>query len=620
MNVPHVNTGTAWASPRRLQALAIALAVTVLALFPLVSDNAYYQNMAIMAFLLAVMASGWNIISGYTGYISLGQSAFLGIGAYTTALLSIHLGWSPLLAAPVGGLTSAAAALLLGLVGRRTRGIAFVIVSFAFLEFAALLVSNWSSVTKGNHGLALPLPSWDRDLLNIPFYYALLVLLVLTVWGSWAIRRSTFGIGLLAIRDDESKADGVGVRTDRYKMLAFAASALPIGIAGGVYGYYISFLEPAAMFDIVIAMQILLAAHLGGVGTLWGPVLGAFLLEPLNQFTNQTLSGPDAGSWRMIMYGTLLAVIVLFLPRGIITESRAWLSRRRGTAPRARAGVRLTDVPATLPAPSLPRPTGELPSGEPLLRVTGLGKAFGGVKAVDDCSFTVREGSVTGLIGPNGSGKTTVFNLLDGGLGADSGTIELAGRRIDRLPRWRRAHSGLARTFQATRVFPRLTALENLAVPSRSYSARGLRAGVFTGEEAERAQEWLEFVGMGAYSHHLAGELSYGQQKLIELAQALVLEPRLLLLDEPAAGINPALVERISDIVRKLNAAGTTVVIVEHNMPLVLSLCDHIHVLARGRVIASGPPREIERDPAVLDAYLGDNQAAMAGTTSGANR
>ncbi|MFG2176480.1 branched-chain amino acid ABC transporter permease [Streptomyces niveus] len=168
MNVPRVNTGTAWASPRRFQALAIALAVTVLALFPLVSDNAYYQNMAIMAFLLAVMASGWNIISGYTGYISLGQSAFLGIGAYTTALLSIHLGWSPLLAAPVGGLTSAAAALLLGLVGRRTRGIAFVIVSFAFLEFAALLVSNWSSVTKGNHGLALPLPTWDRELLNIP--------------------------------------------------------------------------------------------------------------------------------------------------------------------------------------------------------------------------------------------------------------------------------------------------------------------------------------------------------------------------------------------------------------------------------------------------------------------
>lgn len=141
---------------------------------------------------------------------------------------------------------------------------------------------------------------------------------------------------------------------------------------------------------------------------------------------------------------------------------------------------------------------------------------------------------------------------------------------------------------------------------------------MFTGEEAERAQEWLEFVGMGAYSHHLAGELSYGQQKLIELAQALVLEPRLLLLDEPAAGINPALVERITDIVRKLNAAGTTVVIVEHNMPLVLSLCDHIHVLAQGRVIASGPPHQIERDPAVLDAYLGDNQAAMAGTT-GAN-
>ena len=591
----------------RLRAYGIGLAAVGLAVLPLVNDNAYVQNMAIMAFLLAVMASGWNIISGYAGYISLGQSAFLGVGAYTTALLSIHTGVSPLLAAPVGGVVAAASALVLGLVGRRTRGIAFVIISFAFLEFMSLVVSNWGSLTNGNHGLALPLPTWDRAYLNWPFYYYLLALLMLTVWGSWAIRRSKFGIGLMALRDDESKADGIGLRTDRYKMFAFAASAFPIGVAGGVYGYYIAFLEPAAMFDIIIAMQIVLAAHLGGVGTLWGPVLGAFLLEPLNQFTNQTLSGPDAGSWRLIIYGALLAAIVLFFPKGVLTEGAAWLARRRRTGPQAKAGTRLTPVPAHLPAAVLVRDRTPAPAEVPLLRVTELSKSFGGVRAVDGCSFTVERGSITGLIGPNGSGKTTVFNLLDGSLSADHGTIHLGERRIDRLPRWQRAHAGLARTFQATRVFPQLTALENLAVPSRSFSTTGLAASAISGKEAERAREWLDFVGMAAYAEHRAGDLSYGQQKLVELAQVLMLEPELLLLDEPAAGINPALVERLGDIIRKLDEAGTTVLIVEHNMPLVLSLCDHIHVLAQGHVIASGPPGVIEQDPAVLDAYLGDH-------------
>ncbi|MCW2880704.1 MAG: amino acid/amide transporter rane protein 2, family / amino acid/amide transporter [Sphaerisporangium sp.] len=606
----------------RLRAGGIGLAAVVLAGLPLVSDNGYLQNMAIMVFLLAVMASGWNIISGYTGYVSLGQSAFLGAGAYTTALLSIHTGVSPLLAAPAGGVVAAAAALVLSLVGRRTRGIAFVIVSFAFLELTALLVSNWSSLTNGNHGLALPLPTWDRAYLNWPFYYYLLVLLALTVWGSWAIRRSKLGIGLMAIRDDESKADGVGVRTDRYKMLAFAASAFPIGIAGGVYAYYIAFLVPASMFDIVIAMQIVLAAHLGGVGTLWGPVLGAFLLEPLNQFTNQNLSGPDAGSWRLIIYGALLAAIVLFFPKGVLTEGAAWLARRRRTEPQATAGTRLTAVPDRLPRPTVIRSRTPQTASAPLLRVEGLNKAFGGLHAVDGCAFTVERNSITGLIGPNGSGKTTVFNLLDGSLAADGGSIYLGERRIDHLARWQRAHAGLARTFQATRVFPQLTALENLAVPSRSFSTAGLTASAISGKEAARAHEWLAFVGMDAYAEHRAGGLSYGQQKLIELAQALMLEPEVLLLDEPAAGINPTLVERLADIVRKLNEAATTVVIVEHNMPLVLSLCDHIHVLAQGHVIASGPPGEIERDPAVLDAYLGDhtpgpgNDPAPSGATA----
>jgi ABC-type branched-subunit amino acid transport system ATPase component len=225
---------------------------------------------------------------------------------------------------------------------------------------------------------------------------------------------------------------------------------------------------------------------------------------------------------------------------------------------------------------------------------------------VDGCSFTVAEGGLTGLIGPNGSGKTTIFNLVTGMVRGDGGSIRFDGRPIERVLPWERAHLGLGRTFQVTRLFPRMTVLENLVAPLRGFSWPNLAADAVGGPEARRAEELLDLVGLGPLAAQPAGQLSFGQQKLAELAQVLMLEPRLVLLDEPAGGVNPGMIERIAELLLELNRRGITFLIVEHNMPMVLGLCDPVLVMARGRVIAEGPPGAIQRDPAVLDAYLGE--------------
>ncbi len=578
---------------RRAVVVATGLA---LAAYPLVRlDDAYGQSVMIFAFLLAVMAGGWNIMAGFTGYVSLGQSAFLGIGAYTVALLSLHLHLSPLLLAPLGGVAAALVAAVLGATVMRTREHAFVIITIALLFLFQTLALNLGGLTGGSNGLTLPLPSWDRDIQNLPFYYAMLVLLVLSVALSWWIRRSKLGTGLVAIREDEDKAAAIGVRTPAYKVLSFVASAVLIGVAGGVYAYFLTFIDPRGMFDILVSVQIVLAALLGGRGTIWGPVIGAFAVVPLNEAANSIAA---AEGLRLLVFGLALGAVVLFLPLGAIPSAQAWWSRRGERPVPVERRQPLTVSERAEPAPQAP--------GSVLLEVDGVARRFGGVTAVDACSFAVREGSLTGLIGPNGSGKTTTFNLLSGMLRCGAGAIRLDGRRIDRLAPWERAYLGLGRTFQITRLFPGMTVLENVVAPLRRFSWPNLAADAVGGKEARRAEELLDFVGMQPFAGHPAGQLSFGQQKLVELAQALMLEPRLLLLDEPAGGVNPGLVERLAELIRELRGQGLTVVVVEHNMPLVLGLCDPILVMARGKVIAEGSPAAIQRDPLVLDAYLGE--------------
>jgi branched-chain amino acid transport system ATP-binding protein/branched-chain amino acid transport system permease protein len=572
-------------------------------LFPVASSDLFFQNMIILSLTFAIGAVGLNVISGYGGYVSLGQSAFLGIGAYTVGLLSVRIDVSPFVFVPLAGIVGAVFAALLGVIAMRTRGHAFVILTIAFLLLMQLILLNWPSFTKGSAGLSLPLALFPEDIQNWPFYYALVLLLALSVLLSWRIRRTKLGMGLIAMREDEDKAATVGISTPTYKILGFVASAVFLSMAGGVYAYYLNFIDPRGMFDIVISVQIVLSLLLGGRGTLWGPVLGAFIIEPLNEFANQSLGG---GNSRLLIFGGLMALVVLFMPQGIVPFVAEQLDRRRRKGEDAIVGARL-EGPLVMREREEAPVGHEVHAGRPLLEVKGLEKRFGGLRAVDGCSFTVPEGSITALIGPNGSGKTTAFNLIDGTMRSSAGEVWFDGKRIDGKRPWARAHAGIGRTFQITRLFRDMTVLENVVAPLRTFSWGQLNAGAVSGPEAARAEELLEFVGMRRYRDQKARALSYGQQKLVELAQVLMLDPKLILLDEPAGGINPTAIERMGEMIRQLNRQGTTFLIVEHNMPFVLGLCDPVLVLARGTCICEGGPEMVQQDPRVLDAYLGED-------------
>ena len=596
----------------------IAVAVVALAVFPLVSNDLYYQAMLILTFLLAIGATGWNIMGGYAGYISLGNSVFVGLGAYTTGILAAKQNISPFLGCLVGGLVCALAAAVLSLVTRRSRGMYFTIVTFAALQLLAIVATIWSGLTGGSQGLALPLPAWSLSYEDWPFYYSLLGLLVLSVAVSAGVRRSKLGLGLFAIQDDEGKAAGLGVAVSVYKLIAFVLGGTFFGVAGGIYAYYVTFLNVSAVFDIVTSMLIVLSALLGGRGTLWGPVLGAFIIEPLANLTSTSLGGADAGAIRLLLFGGLLGGVVLFLPRGVLPTWHAW--RRKDHDHPERTVV----PPAADASPGAPAAEGTSRGTRSrdgaVLTVRGLAKAFGGVRAVDGVDLDVAPASVTGLMGPNGSGKTTLFNLIDGTVRASGGRIALAGRRVERSGRPARSHGGLARTYQLPRLFPSLTVLENVVLAERRLALSRLFLPRVTAAERPRALAVLADLGLSGCADASPAMLSYGQRKLIELAQVLWLDPALVLLDEPAAGISPALSERLAGIIRRLRADGTGVLLVEHDVAFLASLCDLVYVMADGRIIARGTVQEVSADPAVVDAYLGDQVALVTADQAAASR
>lgn len=592
-----------------LRYVVATLVIVVVAFFPVFSANHFYQNFVILALVGAIGATGLNIISGYAGYTSLGHGAFLGIGTYAAAILTQHVHVSPFVWMPVSGIVASACAALLGVVAMRAKGAAFAIISLSLGAIVLLLAQNWTSVTHGNGGLYFPLPHSSIQFQNWPFHFALVGTLAAALLTSWFVGHTRFGLGLMSIREDESKAETVGINTRAYKLIGFVISAFFIGVAGAVYGYYISSVNPVAAFSILVSVQFVIAMLLGGAGTLWGPVFGAFLVEFVNEYANNNFGG--GGNARLAMFGGLLVLVVLFLPQGILVSASSVFSRWVGKGRPAEVGSRLEPI-GTVPsfvstsAADEPRAgTSPSPASSPILEVRGIEKRFGGLRVLSGCDITVPRGSVTGLIGPNGSGKTTLFNIVDGSMACNGGEVLLNGSTVTRSQPWVRSHMGLSRTFQITRLFQNLTVLENMLAPAGKTTLGSLVARADSGREVDRARDLLDFVGLGRYATVRAGSLSYGQQRLVELAQVLMMRPELILLDEPCAGINPTLIERMKLMIRSLNQEGISFLIVEHNMPFVMSLCDKVVVLANGKRLAEGNPSDVQNNRLVLDAYLG---------------
>jgi ABC-type branched-subunit amino acid transport system ATPase component/ABC-type branched-subunit amino acid transport system permease subunit len=571
-----------------------AVAFGGLAALPLVIGEHWILSLAIFTLMYAALGSAWNLLGGYAGYISLGHVAFFGIGAYALGIALGHVAspgvWLPFLLLPVIGVGTAAVTLPIAWVALRTRATTFAIVTLTLLFVVQTLAFNLPGLTGGSQGLAMPVPPFPLGSFERPFYLAMLALLALAMLVSWYVLGSRVGLELLAVREDEERARGLGVRTTTVKLAAFAASVAITAMCGGVWAYYIAFIYPQFAIDPLISIGTVLMVFLGGRGTLWGPPLGAAVLIPAQQYLAYRFGQNDL---YLVGYAAVFLLVVLFLPRGILPSvaERA----RRWRAPPGEVSQESTTT--------RPRP-GRWSELATLLEVDGVTKCFGGVVALERCSFTVAEGTITALIGPNGSGKTTVFNLVTGYQGADAGAFAFRGEPVPHPDPARLCRQGLARTFQQARVFPRLSVLDNLVLGLQR-SRKGLLRRRLGDAEQARAGELLAEFGLTGAAGQSAGELSYGQRKLLELATVLMGRPRLVLLDEPTAGINPAMIPVIERHVRAHHARGVTFLIVEHDMGVVMRLCDPVIVLERGSVIATGPPAAVQADPRVLDAYLG---------------
>jgi ABC-type branched-subunit amino acid transport system ATPase component/ABC-type branched-subunit amino acid transport system permease subunit len=569
----------------------LGFAVAILVLSFLILKSTYYQLVLTQVLLWAVLSLGWNLLSGYSGYFSFGHAAFWGLGAYTVALGMLYLDLTPWISIPFAALVGAVAGAIIGYPTFRLRGHYFALAMLAY-PLATLYVFQWL----GYQELALPMKR-EAPLLYMQFedqrLYVVLALglLVAALLISLKVENSRFGMALLAIKQNEPAAEAAGINTWRWKMLALMLSGAISAIAGGLYGVVLLVVTPEAVFGMLVSAQALILALFGGVGSLWGPVIGAMLLVPLAEGLNAELGDVLPGI-QGVVYGIAIIMIILWAPEGVYWRVLDRFSRR---APVASAPETAT---ALATANVAPLPRAPAPLGADLLVLRDIGISFGGLRALDGIDLAVPEGGLYGIIGPNGAGKTTLFNVINGFLAPDRGAITFSGESITGLRPNQVCRRGIGRTFQVVRAFPRMTVLENVIV------------GAFVGapDDAtarQMALAALDRVGLSAQSEAIAGGLTTRELRLMELARALVPHPRLMLLDETLAGLAHDDLDGILTVIRQLRADGITVVIIEHTMQAMVKLVDHFTVLDHGRLIASGRPDDVVRDPSVIEAYLG---------------
>jgi len=575
---------------RQLWAI-LGFAAAVLLLSAVLRSD-YFELVLTQVLLWAVLSLAWNILCGYSGYFSFGHAAFWGLGAYTVALGLIHLNLTPWVTIPFCAVVGGLAGALIGFPTFRLRGHYFALAMLAY-PLATLYVFQWL----GYQEIPLPMKREAATLYmqfaNPRAYVALaLGLLVVSLLISLKIENSRFGLSLFAIKQNEPAAEAAGVDTWRWKMLALMLSGALAAVAGGLYAVVLLVVTPEAVFGMLVSAQALILALFGGVGTLWGPVIGAAVLVPLAEGLNAKLGDVLPGI-QGVVYGVAIIAIILCAPEGVFWRVRDRFARRP-------AEPDASPVP-TASVPALPREPRE-PVGKELLALRDVGIAFGGLRALDGVDLTVPERGLYGIIGPNGAGKTTLFNVINGFLAPQRGTISFAGESIVGLRPSHVCRRGIGRTFQVVRAFPRMTVLENVIV--------GAFVGAADDGAARRmAAVALDRVGLSARAGALAGGLTTRELRLMELARALAPEPRLMLLDETLAGLGHDDLGGILGAIRQLRADGVTVLIIEHTMQAMVQLVDHFDVLDHGRLIASGAPESVVRNPEVIEAYLGKKWA-----------
>jgi ABC-type branched-subunit amino acid transport system ATPase component/ABC-type branched-subunit amino acid transport system permease subunit len=579
----------------------------------------------------AVAALSLNLLMGYAGQISLGQFAFVGVGAFSAGwvLSPYHWGVPYLVAVPVAAAMGAAIATVVGLPALRLRGVYLAIATIGFSYAMESCVFKIKSITGSSSGMQVWRPiagsfvfQRDADLL------ALLVLLLGLVWlVDRNVTSGKVGRAFRAIKASESVAAAYGIDVARYKLLAFAVSGAMAGVAGAMYGPLVGTVSSAS-FTYTLSLFLVIIVVVGGLGSRVGVVVSAFAFVTLPGLLVAWF-GDGIRGWDQVIGAALLIFTVARHPGGFAEAMR---ERREKRATRAAQPVYPTEPAAgdgaqeqpRLPRlPHLPRPTGlpprpDLPDGVPLLAVRHVSVRFGGLQAVDSASFDVLRGRIVGLIGPNGAGKSTLFNAVSGLVRPEQGSVHFLGQDISHLPPHRRAALGIGRTFQQIGLAKDLSVLENLLLAQHTVATYSTAAAL-TGlggmpltewELRQRAREAIAALGFEAFRDLPVALLSHGQQRIVEIGCTLVTAPELVMLDEPSAGMSPGAAENLAERLRDIrDELGRTVLLIEHNIPLVLDVCDEVYVLAAGRVIASGSPQDVVSRPDVVSAYLGEEVA-----------
>lgn len=578
-----------------LHAVLIVAAIAIAALPFLTRLNPYLLTIIMQTVAYAVAVLGMTVVLGYTGQINLAQAAFFAIGAYAMGIGTVLLGlgfWTSVL---IGLAASALAGLIIGLTTLRLGGHYLAMITICFQVILTLVLINWASFTQGPDGIAgIERPVILGVDLSDDRYFLLFCVLVLyaVMFFVWWLPRTRIGRGMRAVRENELAAEVLGVHTLRIKVIAFTICAVLGGLGGIFYGIGFAYINPDN-FNFNQSVVFLTMSLLGGAESAFGTVFGTVLLVILPEWLR------FLKDIYLAVYGVAVILIMVFMPSGMWGLLRRSTERYRRRAPPDGSGVAPFDLRLA-------------PSGSTSVMVlTDLHKHFGGVRAVDGVSTTVERGTIHALIGPNGSGKTTTLNMLSGIYDVSHGAIHFEGADITRLPPHRRAELGIGRTFQNIRLFPEMTALENVIVGAQRQGNRAAGA-MGLAQLRERALSALGFVGMLPHAYVTVKNLPYGHQRLIEIARALAASPRLLLLDEPAAGLNQTEKHGLGVLLGRMKDLGITILLIEHDIGLIEQVSDVITVLNFGKKIAEGDPQAVLRHPDVVAAYLGSEAHAAA--------
>ena len=581
----------------RMKLLALA-AVVIISLLPAFAGN-FYVTLFNYIGIYTLVALGLVLLTGAGGLISFGQAAFVGIGAYSTAILTTKLGLSPWLGLPVALIFSGLVALVLGFVTLHLSGHYLALLTIAWGMTIFLIFGNLQYL--GGHSVITDIPPLSFFGLSLEsngrYFYLIWPLVgIAMLLSSWLLE-SRQGRAIRTLRGGKVLAESLGIDVFRLRLSVFTTAALLAGLAGWLYAHMQRYIGPAP-FDLSVGIEFLLMAVIGGAGWVGGALLGAIVITSLRTVLQDVLPllTSRAGNLEIVVYGCLFIVMLQYARSGLF----GLLAHYLGSSAPVRKPATSTLHRRTLPL-----------KGTPLLQVQALTKRFGGLVAVDQVDFSVNAGEIVGLIGPNGAGKSTIFNLISGALSPSDGRIIFGGAELSNIRPQTLVKLGLARTFQHVKLRPNMTTIENVMLGAYSRTNTGFISGSIRMDRRVETEVYAEAllqlrrVGLEAKADELAGSLPLGQQRVVEVARALAADPTLIILDEPAAGLRRPEKKQLSELLNSLRESGMTLLLVEHDMEFVMGLVDRIVMVDFGQKLAEGLPQEIRNNPVVQEAYLG---------------